>query len=145
VHANALVIRERGVLLRGASGAGKSALTLDLIAHALARGQFARLIGDDRVDVVNRNGRLIARPHPAIAGAIEARGIGLLRIPFERAAVISLVVDLLEANSYPERYPLEATATTEICGVTLPRLFENASGAAAKNKIYMFIHELVTN
>ncbi len=76
IHANALLLGSAGVLLRGPSGAGKSGLGLELIHLAQGRGLFARLIGDDRVALVRRHGRLVARPHPAIAGAIEERGRG---------------------------------------------------------------------
>lgn len=144
IHATALLIGARGLLLRGPSGSGKSALALDLIDHAQTRGVFARLVGDDRIDLVPRNGRLIARPHPAIEGLIEARGLGLLRKPFERAAVIRGVVDLLATDAAAERYPLEAAAHTEICGVSLPRLFENAASPGAARKIFTYIHEVVT-
>ena len=49
IHACALVIGETGVLIRGASGAGKSSLVLALLEAAAAKGLFARLVADDRV------------------------------------------------------------------------------------------------
>ena len=73
-HANALLLGATGVLLRGVSGAGKSALTLELIARARLRGDFARLIGDDRVMLENCNGRLIARPREPIPRAASGGG-----------------------------------------------------------------------
>ena len=145
IHANALVVGECGVLVRGASGSGKSALTLELLAQAEARGDFARLVGDDRVDVCARGGRLIARPHPAIAGAIEARGVGVLRLPFEPACVIRLIVDLTTPHTHPDRYPQDASTSAQICGVTLPRLSANASGVAAARKIMAYLQSFVTN
>jgi serine kinase of HPr protein (carbohydrate metabolism regulator) len=137
-HANALLLGETGVLLRGVSGAGKSALTYELIARARLRGAFARLIGDDRVSLVNCNGRLIARPHPLAAGRIELRGLGLASEPFEPAGVIRRVVDLAPPGEPPPRYPAEADATTQLCGLSLPRCFAELRDPAAAEKILFF-------
>ncbi|MBI1868525.1 MAG: aldolase [Methylocystis sp.] len=146
VHANALLIGEAGVLLRGPSGSGKSALTLDLLALAAQQGVFARLIGDDRVELVNRHGRLIARPHKAIAGAIEERGVGVVRAPCEPAGVIRCVVDLIgAAEPAPQRYPPEMALETQLCGVALPRLRAKAFEGGAARKIFSFIREVMAN
>jgi len=50
VHASAVLVGNRAVLIRGPSGAGKSRLAFDLILAGRA-GQIAPavLIGDDRV------------------------------------------------------------------------------------------------
>lgn len=145
IHANALVLGDFGLLLRGPSGAGKSALTLQLIADWQARGDFARLVGDDRVSFQMRAGRLIARPHPAILGLIEARGLGLLRVPYEPACVLRAVVDLLTEGKRGERLPLESETSTQLGGVTLPRMFENVASAGAVTRIAAYIHGLATN
>ncbi len=140
-HANALLLAETGLLLRGASGAGKSALTLELIARARLAGNFARLIGDDRVALASCNGRLIARPHPAIAGMIELRGLGLAQESFEPAGVIRYVVDLISpAEAPPQRYPAPESTVTELCGLELPRCFVELRDAAAAAKIFLFLY-----
>lgn len=144
LHANALVVRDRGLLLRGPAGAGKSALTLDLIAYAQARGDFAALVADDRVGVEARGGRLIARPHPAIAGAIEARGLGLARIGFEAGCVLAAVVDLLAPGAWPDRLPDPQAMRAKIAGVSLPRLAASVSGQALAPQIYMFLFSNLT-
>ena len=121
LSANALALGEAGILIRGAPGAGKSGLTHALLQHARAIGRFGRLVGDDRVEIESRNGRLLVRGHAAIQGLIELRGQGIVSLPFEPAVVLSHVVDLLPAAGmlrYPEPEGLEA----EICGVKLPRL-----------------------
>lgn len=117
-HATCLVLDEAGILIRGPSGAGKSRLCLDLLEEASARGRHARLVGDDRVRLSLRHGRLIGRPHPALAGLIEIRGVGLHRLPTHaEAAVIRLVVDLVE--EWP-RFPGGPPRAVEIMGVRLP-------------------------
>ncbi|ACK49233.1 HPr kinase [Methylocella silvestris BL2] len=101
IHASAIVIQEAGVLIRGASGAGKSSLALALIQTAANAGLFARLVGDDRIEVSARHGRLIARGHKAILGRIEQRGVGILERPYLSAAVIRLIVDLVPPDEAP--------------------------------------------
>jgi serine kinase of HPr protein (carbohydrate metabolism regulator) len=119
-HASAVLIGEAGVLIRGTSGAGKTQLALALIAEEERAGRFARLIGDDRIGLTVCGGRLVARPHPAIAGHVERRGLGLAPIDHEAAGIIRLVVDCLETE--PPRLPEPEDMVTLIEGVTLPRL-----------------------
>ena len=135
IYANALMLGETGLLLRGASGSGKSALTLRLTSWASSHGRFARLIGDDRVALVNRNGRLIARPHPAISGAIELRGLGIAPMPFEPAGVICFVVDLALEDNPPPRYPPAEVQLDRICGLSLPRWVLDAGDVTIIEKI----------
>jgi serine kinase of HPr protein (carbohydrate metabolism regulator) len=119
VHASAVLAGARAVLIRGPAGAGKSQLALALI-HAAETGllRFARLVGDDRVHLEARHGRLLVRGAPALAGQLEVRGLGIQRLDYEPMAVVGLVVDLAAADA--ERLP--AAGTTVISGVELPRL-----------------------
>ena len=98
VHANALSVNGTGVLVRGASKAGKSTLTLALIRAARERGLQAALVGDDRIALHVQHGKLMASGHPRIHGKIEVRGTGILDVPFEPGCTIGLVVDLLPGN-----------------------------------------------
>lgn len=118
LHATALAMGEEGVLILGPSGAGKSALALALIETARIGGQFARLVGDDRVALSAVHGRLIARGHPAIAGRIERRGAGIEAAPHEPACALALVVDL---GAPAERLP-DSAARCVLEGVALPVL-----------------------
>lgn len=68
----------QGVLLLGDSGVGKSDLALQL----LDRGH--ELIADDAVDVSVRNGRLIGSCPEQLAGLLEPRGLGIIRVGSER-------------------------------------------------------------
>lgn len=129
LHATCVAVGEAGILIRGASGAGKSRLALEILEAARGRGLFARLVADDRVRVENRHGRLVARPHPAIAGRIERRGVGILALPHLDAAVLRLVVDL--AATSPPRLPEPEALDARILRVRLPRLETRADDGIA--------------
>jgi HPr kinase/phosphorylase len=121
VHASAVLVGARAVLIRGPSGAGKSRLAFDLI-EAARRGvpRFARLVADDRVHLQATSGRLLVRPAPSLAGLIELRGVGLRRLMHEPIAVVGLVVDLDAADA--ARLPEAEHHQTDIEGIVLPRL-----------------------
>ena len=129
VHASAVLIGSRAVLIRGPAGSGKSRLALALI-EAAGTGliRFARLVADDRVELTASHGRLLVRPPAALAGLIEVRGVGVRRVAFEPVAVAGLVVDLGAAEA--ERIPAPSAQTAEIDGIRLPRL-PVAAGADA--------------
>jgi HPr kinase/phosphorylase len=127
VHASAVLVGARAILIRGPSGAGKSRLALELIESARTGAlRFARLIGDDRLHLEPAGGRLLVRPAGALAGLAELRGVGILRRDHEPCAVVGLVVDLDAADA--ERLP-EATDFV-MAGIAVPRLGV-APGAAA--------------
>jgi serine kinase of HPr protein (carbohydrate metabolism regulator) len=132
VHATVVVVGEAGVLIRGASGSGKSALALALLAAAEQRGLFARLVGDDRVSLLPTGDRLLARAHPAIAGLIEERGTGLLPVPYETAAIIRCVVDLAGESTTGQtaRLPEVEQKTALVDSIRLPRLALDSRASA---------------
>ena len=120
IHASAVLIGARAVLIRGPSGTGKSRLALDLLQAAQA-GQlpFARLVADDRAIIEPHNGRLLVRPAPALAGLLEVRGIGIRRCEFEPVAVVGLLIDLGAGDA--DRLPPVSAMTRVVAGITLPR------------------------
>lgn len=87
----------RAVLITGASGSGKSALAVMLMALG------ARLVADDGVLLHPRRGRLIATCPAALEGLIEARGVGLLRAqPLPEAQLVAVVdMDHVETDRLP--------------------------------------------
>lgn len=121
VHASAVLVGKRAVLIRGASGTGKSRLALDLILAGRA-GQIpaAVLIGDDRVRLAASQGRLMVAPVCELAGLIEIRGLGIRRCDFVDEAIVGLVVDLAAADA--ERLPPPEALHTQISGIEIPRI-----------------------
>lgn len=126
IHATALVAGDRGVMIMGRSGAGKTALALALIARATAAGRFAALVSDDQLLASTHAGRLVVVPPDSIAGLVEVRGRTPAPIAHARAAVIDLVVSLGEAPRYAEP---ESTAVAG-CLVAHLRLAERDVEAA---------------
>jgi HPr kinase/phosphorylase len=88
IHASCVALRGKGVLLLGASGAGKSDLALRLVDEG------ASLVADDRCEVFVRGGKLCARAPASIAGLMELRGIGIVAMPYARTVAIALAVRL---------------------------------------------------
>lgn len=145
LHAVAIVLGAMGVLLRGPSGSGKSALALALIDRFRTQGDFAALVGDDRVLVEACAGRLIARPHPAIAGMIEARGLGLLSVPYEKACRLHAVIDITAPGETSPRFPEESEKCAELAGIVLPRFFVAGCNQISVAKIIVFLQRITTN
>ena len=86
IHASAVLVGAKAVLIRGPAGSGKSRLALALIEAARSgRILFARLVADDRAHVTAVHGRLLVRPAEALASLIEVRGLGLRRLPSSRS------------------------------------------------------------
>jgi serine kinase of HPr protein (carbohydrate metabolism regulator) len=114
VHASAVVLGERGVMIRGASGDGKSTLALALVEAWDRRGDFARLVGDDRVIVRIVNGRALVSPHEKLPGLAEWRGIGLIAGEYEPRAVLALIVDLETPEQQADRPRLPEAAQLRV-------------------------------
>jgi HPr kinase/phosphorylase len=129
VHASAVLIENRAVLIRGPSGAGKSHLAFDLILAGRA-GQIppAVLVGDDRVRLEASQGQLVVRPVGELAGLIEIRGLGIRRCDFAEEAIVGLVVDLSAADA--ERLPPPEALVTRLSGIIIPRIPVGAGFAA---------------
>ena len=137
IHASAVLVGTRAVLIRGPSASGKSRLALELLeAGRIGAVLFARLVADDRVHLETAGGRLLARPAAALAGLIEVRGVGLLRVAHEPSAVVGFVVDLAAADA--TRLPEPDKRKADIDGILVPRLAV-APGAAALPLVLAFI------
>jgi HPr kinase/phosphorylase len=115
-----------GVLIVGASGSGKSDLALRLIDGG------AILVADDRTDLHAQNGVLIATPPPTLAGLIELRGVGIVTMPYERSAAVTLAIELVPRADVV-RLPEPAQFTQ--LGITIRLLRLHAFDASTPAKI----------
>lgn len=128
IHATAVAIDGHALLLRGASGSGKSDLALRLIDAG------ARLVADDQSELRRQGDAIIVRAPAAIAGLIELRGIGIMQLDALSEAPVALIADLVPADNI-ERLPTPHTEL--ILGVAL-RLIAVApfeASAAAKLRL----------
>jgi serine kinase of HPr protein (carbohydrate metabolism regulator) len=148
IHASAVVLGESGVLIRGASGAGKSSLALALIDAWTVQGAFARLVSDDRVACEICGGRVLLKPHALIAGLAEWRGLGLLPQQYEAKAVLGLVVDLElgPPDVGMSRMPEQDELSFSFNGLkNMPRLrLPGRQTGRAADTIMAFLHNLST-
>jgi serine kinase of HPr protein (carbohydrate metabolism regulator) len=121
IHASCVRLGTRGVLIRGASGAGKSWLAGALVEDAERRGEAGVLVSDDRVHLTAEGGRLRATCPPGLEGLLEVRGLGIIRVPYEAAITVTHIIDIVPAGEL-ERMPAERSFRTALEGVELPRL-----------------------
>lgn len=140
VHqAGAVSIDGRALLIEGPPGSGKSSLALALIDRG------AGLIGDDAVTLAGVDGQLIASPPPNIAGLIEVRGVGLVRLPPADPAPVGLILVL--GGPAPERLPETPLARRTIAGVAVPVLpFDPGTIAPARRaELALRLHGMDAN
>ena len=119
------------VLLLGPSGAGKSDVALRLIAAG------AVLISDDQTVLFLDEGTLFAEAPANMKGAMEVRGLGLVRLKAAGKARVILAVQLdekaaIERMPEPSAYPLPAGLQG---AVSPPLLTFNPFEASAPAKI----------
>lgn len=114
IHASCVARDGAGVLLLGPSGSGKS----DLVLRLIDRGFI--LVADDRVDIADGH----ASAPAALAGLLEIRGLGILRLPYLERAHLALAVTL---GTQPPRLPSPARHPT----LGLPALAVDAARPAA--------------
>lgn len=114
LQASAVAIGGRALLIEGPPGSGKSSLALALIDRG------AGLIGDDAVTLNVAEGALMASPPPNIAGLLEVRGVGLVRLPCAAPAPVALILSL--GTSAAERLPELPLPTRLIAGAAIPVL-----------------------
>lgn len=112
LHASCVAQDGKAVLILGASGTGKSGLALQLMALG------ADLVADDRTILTPDGDTLWASAPDHLNGLIEAREVGILRVPAAGRQHVALVVDLNEVET--DRLPQWHTRV--ISGIPIPLL-----------------------
>jgi len=122
IHASCAAIEGAGVVLLGPSGVGKS----DLVLQLLDRG--FTLVADDRVDITDG----WAAPPPGLAGLLEVRGLGLMRLPYHAPVRLCLAVML---GAQAARLP----APQRHAGLDLPLLHLDPTVNSAAARLAMAV------
>jgi HPr kinase/phosphorylase len=124
-----------GVLLLGPPGAGKS----DLLLRLIDRGFL--LVADDRVDIEDG----VAAPTESLAGLIEVRGLGILRMPYVAQSPLRLCVRLTQdAGTAAARLPqptIDPTLAT--MGLSVPAISLDPTTPAAALKVELALRCVV--
>lgn len=136
VHGTCVALGDRGVLLRGAPGSGKSDLALRFISHY--RDQNAALVSDDQVRIAHQDDRLFAAAPDAIAGKLEVRGVGIIIVPYVKRVAIELFVDMKPVTEI-DRLPPEPLPCEEVLGVALPIAALDPFEHSAPVKLKLFL------
>ena len=107
----------RGVILRGRSGVGKSDIALQLIDRG------ARLVADDQVALRVEGGRVVASAPLALAGLLEVRGLGIVRLDpgaLQGLVPIDLIVIIVDPGTDLDRLP--EAAYGKLLGISIPMI-----------------------
>ena len=137
LHASCVALGDDGILILGPPGSGKSDLVLRLLDQPgygtgpeLIRG---RLVADDQTVIERRGSALFATAPQPIAGLLEIRGQGIVKVAHLPEARLTLVVRLMPATEI-ERLP-DNTQINRIAGVALPEIAIDPSKVTATARI----------
>ncbi len=148
VHGTCVCIAGTGVLLVGPSGSGKSDLALRLIdnggvLHSDAENS-SELVSDDQVVLQASGAAVVARPPDSLAGRLEVRGVGILRVPYLAETAIGLVIRLVPPEEV-RRLPDRDRSKFKVCGIDLPLLclapFEASAPAKARAAAHAVLND----
>ena len=118
LHGSCVSKDGNAVLVVGPPGSGKSDLALRLLSRGF------ELVADDQVDIEDG----IASSPSEIAGLLEARGLGIVRLPYRARAQLALIIELDPQSDrlpMPHRHP----------ELDLPVVRIDASAASAPDKV----------
>jgi HPr kinase/phosphorylase len=118
IHGSCVARDGAGVLILGPSGAGKSDLTLRLL------GRGFTLVADDQIDISDG----FAQAPEALAGLLEVRGLGIVRLPYLSGVKLNIIIALTDQ---PERLP----QPERHADLDLPVVRVQAASASAPDRV----------
>jgi HPr kinase/phosphorylase len=120
LHGSCAARGDEAILAVGPPGSGKS----DLVLRLLSRG--FELVADDQVDILDG----VASCPAALAGLLEVRGLGIVRLPYRPQARLALIVELAgpaDRLPLPQQHP----------ELELPIIHLDAAAASAPDKVLL--------
>ena len=112
IHATSIIVNQKGILITGKAGFGKSSLALELIE------QGASLIADDVTFLTAKDEKLYASCDEKWCGCLEVRGFGIIQgIQTKSVSKIDYLIELTDEKI--ERMPYDISQKT-YCGVDIP-------------------------
>ncbi|MBL95216.1 MAG: HPr kinase/phosphorylase [Alphaproteobacteria bacterium MarineAlpha3_Bin5] len=126
IHGTCLSIDGCGVILRGPPSSGKSDLALRLIKEG------AQLVADDQIVLSSSCEGLFASAPKKLAGLIEVRGVGIIKLESVENVRVDVVVDLVKRNQI-SRVP--DFLTVEVFGVSVPSILLFPFDVSASTKL----------
>ena len=127
VHGTCVDLDGIGVLIIGPPGSGKSDLAIRLIDAG------ARLVADDYLWLENADGGLVAAVPESIAGLLEVRGLGIVKLSYRDTCAVRLCVDLVAPDEIDRLPAAGQSASYE--GVEIRRLALEGFEASAVAKV----------
>lgn len=132
LHATAIALDGRGILLTGPSGCGKSDLALRMIhLHA------ATLIADDLVCLLRDGNRLFATAPTRAPPRLHVRGIGITSVPqWQADTPLALVINLEPTTAQGDVGP-RLDISEPMLDLRLPRVQMNPWEISAPIKLIL--------
>lgn len=134
VHASCVSFEDKGVLILGDSGSGKSDLALRIIDAG------GVLIADDYVEIRIVNGEVYGHVPDSIKGMLEIRGVGLVNLTSVASTKIDLVLELSNREDITR---LPEKSFYELNGVEVLSFNFDAFSASAIAKLRMICKMLL--
>lgn len=132
VHGTAVAIDNKGVLILGPSGSGKSDLSIQLIDRG------AMLISDDQVITSRSSDGITLGPPENIAGKIEVYSLGIIEMPFVANIPLSMIVSLSEK---PSRFPFD-NPSRQYLGIDVPTITIDTNRATTAIKVELALRRI---
>lgn len=134
VHASAISLKGRGVLLLGPSGSGKSSLA----RHMMERGWG--LVGDDQIHIIKSAGGLYLVGDSRLKGRLEIRGVGLISVIAAPPVRFNLAVQLC-AFGAEQRYAPERTIA--LLGQRIPIIDLSVSDMGIGSVLHLVLERIL--